>query len=133
MAIKTQGTLVEVQIASTWTEIGEITNFDGPGGEAGEIDTTHMRSTARQKLLALPDEGDFSFDANLVTADAGQVHLRGLRYSQAPANFRVTLADDDSTTLSFTARVKGFSINGGVDDKVNASISLAIDGEVVWA
>lgn len=131
MAIRTQGTLVEVSISSVWTAIGEITSFDGPGGESGEIDTTHLQSTAREKLTSLPDEGDFSFDANFVPTNTGQAYIRAIRYSGAQANFRLTLSD--GSIASFAARCKSFSIAGAVDDKVTCSISLAINGQVSWS
>lgn len=135
MAIRTQGTLVEVQNAGTWLPVGEITNFDGPGGDSPEIDTTHLQSTAREYILGLKDEGDFTFDANLVPDDAGQVFVRQCRDANPPpaVPWRLTLTDAGTTQLTFLARVKGFRMSGGTDDKVGVAVSLRITGAVVWA
>lgn len=136
-AIESQGVILQRGNGATPTEVfgavAEITDFDGPGGTASVIDTTSLQSTAKEKLMGLKDEGQFSFTANLIPVDVGQVGLRADRDARTLRKFKLILTDTASTTLTFAAYVLGFSINGAVDDKINASITLEISGAVAWA
>jgi predicted secreted protein len=136
-AIVSEGILIQRGNGATPTEIfttvGEITDFDGPGGSASVIDVTNLESTAKEKLMGLKDEGQFSFNANLVPGDVGQTGLRTDRDNRTLRNFKVILTDAGTTTLTFSAYVLGFSISGAVDDKVGSSITLEISGNVTWA
>lgn len=135
-AIETQGTLIQREnngSPSTYTTIGEIVSFNGPGGSASIIDVTSLDSEAKEKLIGLKDEGQFTLECNLVPDDAGQTGLRSDRDNRTKRGFRVILTDDSQTTLIFQAYVLGFSIGGGVDDKVSLSITLEITGQVTWS
>lgn len=117
----------------TFATIAEITDFDGPGGSASEIDTTSLDSTAKEFLVGLKDEGNFSFNANLVTGDTPQSGLRTDRDNRTLRSFKITLTDTSSTTLTFSAYVMQFSISGAVDDKVSVAVTLRVSGAVTWA
>jgi len=127
-AIETQG------VTFTWNTnaIGEIVSFNGPGGSASVIDVTHLGSTRREKMMGIADEGQFSFEVSLVPGDVGQVALRADRASRTQRECVLTLTDTSSTTLTFDAYCTQFSIQGSVDNKISASVTLEITGEVVW-
>ena len=128
-AIETQG----VTFAWNTELIGEIVSFNGPGGSASVIDVTHLGSTRREKRMGIADEGQFSFEVNLVPGNAGQVALRADRASRTKRECVLTLTDTSSTTLTFDAFCTQFSIQGSVDIKVSASVTLEITGEVLWS
>lgn len=113
--------------------IGEIKSFTGPGGQAADIDVTTLESTGKEFLQGLKDEGEFSFECNLDPSDCGQVFCRSARDSQTRRTYEVVFPDDDDTTLTFLANCKGFSVSGGVDDVLKASVSLRISGAVTWS
>lgn len=134
-AIRTQGTIVkrgDGGAPETFTAVGEVVDFTGPGGKASIIDVTHLGSTAKEKLPGLPDEGQFSMTLNLVPGDTQQQNLRADRAAQTKRNFQVVLSDG-STTLSFAAYVLGYAESGKVDDKVVLKIDLEITGAVIWS
>jgi hypothetical protein len=57
-AIETQGFQLMIGNGDsplTYTEVKEITKFQGFDGQAAEIDTTHLRSTAKEYLMGLQD------------------------------------------------------------------------------
>ena len=114
-----------------YTAVGEINDWDGPGGSASVIDTTHLGSTAREKLMGLMDEGQFSFSLNNVFSDTGQQACRTARTARTLKGFRLTYAD--ATVQTWNAYVLQFATSGGVDDKVNGSITLEISGAVATA
>jgi hypothetical protein len=110
--------------------VGEMTDFDGPGGSASVIDVSHLLSTRREKRMGLPDEGQFTFNMNFVPGDRGQVRVRKDRAARTEQTFRLYLTDADDSYLEFNAFVLEFSNSGGVDDKVGGSVTLEITGEV---
>lgn len=117
----------------SFTAVGKVVSFQGPGGTANVIDVTSLESTARQKLMGIADEGQFTLEVNLRTDDTQQMGLKNDRTSRTLRNFELILTDVGTTTLSFAGYVLGFSISGAVDDKISASITIEVDGAVTWA
>jgi predicted secreted protein len=134
-AIVTQGVAIQRGDGGgpeVFTTIGEITDFTGPGGSAAVIDATHFQSTAIDKLMGLPDEGQFSFNMNMVPGDAEQTGLRSDRSAQTLRNFKIILTDAGAMEITFAAFVLEFSIAGAQNDKVNASVTLEVSGAVTY-
>jgi hypothetical protein len=113
---------------NAFTAVGEVVDWDGPGGSASVIDTTHLKSEAREKLVGLMDEGQFTISMNLVPDDAGQQACKQARRDRARKAMRLTYSDESVQT--WNGYVLGFSSSGGVDDKANGSITIEIDGPV---
>jgi predicted secreted protein len=112
--------------------IGEITNFDGPGGTNSEIDVTSMDSTSREFRNGLRDSGEVTLEMNFVPGNVGQVDLRTQQAeTNTPGSYVMILSD--ATEISFSAFVREFSISGAVDDKVSASVTLRVTGDVTWS
>lgn len=131
MAIKAQGTTLTIDA----TAIGGIKSYTGFDGEASEIDTTDLDSTAKEFILGLVDNGNFNMEIFPDYADTGQDALRTKAISGASAAFILTLNDGSpSTTGTFTAYIKNaHSISGGVDAAVEGSVSCKISGAVTWS
>ncbi len=127
-AIESQG----VTLSWKAETVGEVLSFSGPGGSAAIIDKTNLASTAREKMMGLPDEGQLTMEVSLDPTDDGQVQLRTDRVSRTRREAILTLTDATNTTLTFNAYCLGFAISGSVDDKITASITLEIDGAVTW-
>jgi hypothetical protein len=126
-ALETQGTTF------TWDgkTVGEQVSFAGPGGVAGTYQVTNLQSTRVEKRPSLPDEGDFSFECNLVPNDEGQLAILADKASRTVRTCILTLSD--GTTLTFDAYCTGFAISGGVDTKIAAAVTLAVTDKVVWS
>jgi len=124
------GTLTPV----TFSDIGELVTFDGPGsGTASIIDITHLKSTRKEKRIGLPDEGKMSLTLNLVPSDVGQLAAKASRDARTLKSYRVTLTDTPASVLTFSAYCLSFPISGGVDAKIAVKIDLEITGEVTWS
>ena len=126
MAIESVG----ATISHDGDPIGEVITISGPGGSASIIDITHLGSSAVEKLLGLPDEGQVTLECNYVAADVGQVSCRAARAARTSAEVIITLSD--ASTLTFDAYVMGFSISQGTSQQVKVSITLEIDGAVAF-
>lgn len=134
-SILTQGTLIQRGNGDgpeTFTAIGEVLDFDGPGGERGEIDVTHLQSTAKEFKLALKDNGDLTFNVNLLRGNAGQNGLRADEAAGTLRNFKLILNDAGPTTAAFAAYVKRFRTSGAKDDVVKGNVTLRITGDITW-
>jgi predicted secreted protein len=113
-------------------DVAEIISFTGPGGAASVIDDTHLASTAREKRMGLPDEGQISLEMNLVPDNSQHLGLKDDRNNRTKRAFKIILTDTGNMELSFSGYVLNFSIAGAVDDVVKASIVIEIDGAVTW-
>jgi hypothetical protein len=130
-AISSQGTKFYVgqEVSpTTYIQVGEVQTFDGPSGQANVIDTTHLTSTAKEKLIGLPDEGQITIGGNYVSSDNGQDEMFEARNTQQRRDFKLELSNGE--LWLFQGYVLAFNISGGVDDKVNFSATVEITGPV---
>ena len=115
-----------------WIEIGEVVSHDGPGGSAAVYETTHLQSTAKEKKIGLPDEGQLTLAINWCPkTDLGQQEASTARNARTEKDFKLTFSDD--STAEFSGYVLGMSASGAVDDKVSGSITIEITGAVTWS
>lgn len=117
---------------TSFSKIGNVTGFRGPGGQAAVLDATNLESTFKEKLIGTPDEGQFSFDINLDPDDSVHTAIITARRNRTLCEFKVTLTDTTPKLVVFFGYVMGFSLSGGVDQIVKASITIEIDGEVSY-
>jgi hypothetical protein len=113
--------------------IGEVTDFSGPGGQAAVIDVTHLGSTAREKRIGIRDEGQMTMGVNFLPSDTAQVALRADRASRTRRKCVIKFNDSASYYAIFDAYCSGFSISGGVDQKVSGQVVLEIADAVTYA
>lgn len=135
-AIESQGVVVKYSIGnspSSFSQLNNVTGFKGPGGAAAVIDITNLLSVAKEKMMGLPDEGQFTIDVNFDPDDAGHIALRNARQARTPIEIQVTFTDSTPATCTFAAYVLGFEITGSVDSQVKAAITIEINGAVAWA
>lgn len=135
-AIKTQGSTLQVGDAVPGTSplsyltVGDLQSISGPGGQAAEIDTTHLGSAAKEYLIGLPDNGEITLAGSFVESDVGQRELRTAREAQTSRDVKITLSD--GVILAFVAFVRAFSINEQPDTKVDFSCTLRVTGAVTY-
>ena len=136
------GVLTTDAVAASFTltgylEIGEVTDFSGPGGAAAVIDRTHLQSVAKEKLMGLPDEGQFTFSLNFVPGNAGQIAFRTARKTRVETNFVIVFSDGTASTNATNAKFAGFAlefaVSGGVEAKVGGTATIEITGAVAWS
>jgi len=133
MALEAQGTRLFWSAStaqSTAIEITQIVSFGGPSGSAGIIDITNLGSTAKEKLMGLPDEGQVTFDITYQATAASHIALRADRASRSKRNITIAYTDAASSIDYADAYCTGFSISGGVDDVLKASVTLEITGPI---
>jgi len=131
-AIESQGVLLKYSVGSptSFALIGNCTGFTGPGGSANVIDITNLNSAAKEKLMGLADEGQFTLDLNYDPDNSSHIALRNARKSRTRCEFQITLTDTTNTVLTFFGYVLGFALTGAVDQQIKASVTIEIDGAV---
>ena len=135
MAIESQGTIVFWSTStglSTAQSIGGVMGFNGPSGSANVIDITTLQSTAKEKQMGLPDEGQLSFDTIYLSTDVGQIALRNDRASRTKRKVALQLTDSSTQLVHADAYCTGFSVTGAVDDVLKASYTLELTGALTW-
>ena len=133
-AIETQGFKLEIGDGGSpidYTEVKEITNFSGFDGQASEIDTTHLQSTAKEFLMGLQDFGNFNIDVNFLQTDPGQVEMRTAKGDRQVRDFKITFSN--TKTATFQGYVQSNPLSGGVDGKVDSSFNIRITGNVTFS
>jgi len=138
MAIEAQGTKLfwsTSTAASTSASalIGQVTDFTGPGGQAGVIDITHLESTAKEKMIGLRDEGQLSMSLNFQATNVGQVALRTDRAARTKKKVTMKFSDTSTSIAVFKGYCLSFSISGAVDNKVTANAVIEITGAVTYS
>lgn len=133
-AIQFQGTLFKMGNAASpevFNTIAELKSHDGPSGSATVIDASTTESTAKEKLMGLPDEGQFSISLNFDPTDTnGQVAMILARKARTLKNFQLAFPNSPSTVVAFSAYVMSFSLGGAVDGLIEGSATLEISGPV---
>lgn len=113
--------------------VGEVVGFNGPNINSNIIDVTHLRSTAKEKLVGLYDAGELSLSVNFMATNAGQVKVRESLAARTLGCLMLQLSSA-STTQKITQKgyCNGLSITGAVDDKISGDFSFALTKGVIF-
>jgi hypothetical protein len=117
-------------------EIAEVTEISGPAFEAEELDYTHLRSPGFWREIGggLKNGGDVTLTVNFNPADPTHNAATGLLSAfagstQPPTDtYELVFPDDDTTTWTFPAFVKGYEPSIPFEDKLSADITLRVAG-----
>lgn len=133
------GTKYEIWDASLTTpayvEVAEVINVTPGEASADRIDATHMQSPNRRReyISGLIDSGEASFEINWVPGSDTDVLLRDLFESGDSVNHRITFPGAaPRVTVVYEASIIGFSKAVPIDDRMTATITVAVSGAETW-
>ncbi len=114
----------------TFTTIAELNDFDGPTMKRDTIDTTSLDTTGgyRTFIAGFRDGGEVTLNLNFTYASYDA--LKDDFDSDDARDYKIVLPDAGNTTLWFTALVTSLGMKVPNNDKVTASATLKISGEV---
>lgn len=118
--------------AEEFVEVAEVFNVTPGEATADRIDATHYQSPDRRReyISGLIDSGEASIELNWVPGSDTDVLLRDLFTSGAKVEHRVTFPND--VTLTYEASIIGYSKAIPVDDRMTATITVAVSGAETW-
>lgn len=113
--------------------IAEVVEVN-PGAEtADRVEATHMGSPGRRReyIAGLIDSGEGSFTINWVPNDATDILLRTLFESGDVVQHQITFPS--GVTVSYDASIIGYEKAVPLDDRMSATITVAVSGAQTWA
>lgn len=127
---------LDINRTGSFYEIRGVTNLGGPTFTKGEIDVTHMQSTAKEyKPAALADPGTLTFGLQYLPTN--DIHSYIVSQSSHTVNsldtFRITFSDNSKWAFSgsFTNfAVKADNPSQGI---LTADVSVRLSGQVDFA
>jgi predicted secreted protein len=126
-----KGTKLQLEIATVFTDIAQITGLTPPSMEMGTVETTHLLSTWREYVSTIPDAGEISFSIEYDPAHASHAALWTAFQGGAVESWKILLTDTGAASIEFGGILTGFSWDEvTVDGIVTASISVKLSGEI---
>jgi len=117
--------------------VGYVVSFDGPGGGNNMIDVTNLSSTGMEYVPGISDGGQLTLTVNRDLKNAAQNALQADKYAgnlrKCVIKFNDSSTDADKTKAIFDAYCEAFSLSGGVNAPLTASITLRVTGGTTWS
>ena len=116
----------------TFEQIGEVFNIT-PGEESTDrVDVTHYKSPDRRRefIAGLIDPGEAPFEINWVPGNETDEFIRDLRTSGETRTHKIRFPN--GVTVSFDAIILSYSKAIPLDDKMTATITVAVSGAETW-
>jgi hypothetical protein len=118
-----------------FVELAEVINVTPGEATADRIDATHMQSPNRRReyISGLIDNGEASFEINWVPGSVTDVMIRELFESGETQQHRITFPGPaPRVTVTYEASIIGFSKAIPIDDRMTATITVAVSGAETW-
>jgi hypothetical protein len=114
----------------TMTEIEEVQSVSRSGGDAERIETTHMKSEARQYVAGLKNSGDVSITVNIDDTGPGQAALRG--HIGTGVSTAMSITKPSGRVETFLVQMSGFDESLGVNAIHQGTFRGFVDNDVAW-
>ena len=132
--IKCKGTSLKQEISSVYTAVAQIISFDHSGSKALTFESTTLDggvaktydSTGYAETPEL--SGELFYDPAL----SGHQSYTDLIETPAQTNFRITYADNASTTQTFATVGHGADVTVAMDDGLKMKFSMKVTGTSGW-
>ena len=115
-----------------FTDVGELSELNGSGRQAGTADTTNFQSSAREFIATLIDSGTWAFSGNRVGGDAGQAAMEAAFIALEMHTFKIQLRPTKGQTVgdsfTFTALVEQLNYTLAVDQAQKVQGQLKVSG-----
>ena len=133
MSVKTQGSSLQLADGASplvYSDIANVTSYNGPTGSRAVIDVTKLSSTGKEKDVGIPDYGQITFEGFFDATDTVLIDVWDNFVAGTLHDWRVLFSDSPRTQLDFQGYVLNFSYSAGLDDVVRTSVTIEISGSV---
>ena len=132
-ALESQGMTLSIDMGGSpsFVVIPDVKDINFRTGSAAVIDTTDLSSTAKEKRMGLPDEGQLTFTLQYRPKQATHGELVDAKADRQARTFRVTLTDGPSPTVyQFSGFVLSVPVSASVDAVIESNVTVEITGAV---
>jgi hypothetical protein len=130
-AIRSQGTILQHGVGTVFTDLEEASEIKLGGVAVSAIDVTHLKSTSKEFIAGLKDNGNCDFKCNFINGTVQEAMRQDCNNGvTAPYNVVIT---NGTTTITFT--FDGFLTKydgpeATVDGKLEISGTIKITGDI---
>lgn len=130
------GAKLQLETASVYNSIEELTSISGPSQKAKSIDVTNMDSldAYAEYINGIIDAGTVSVEGNWTNATQQLAFLTAFQ-SRAAQNFKILLPGTQPAAGSFTFAgiITEHSVDFKVSDKISWKGTIQVSGPVTYA
>lgn len=117
----------------TFTEVINVLNISGPNAQKGDIEVTHLQSTAKEYISDLADPGELTFTISTVWDDTEHLALQDDSFTVGRRrNYKLEWQDPAGATTTrtadFVAECMEFSPDESPGAQHQANVRLKISG-----
>lgn len=124
-----KGTQFKWTISSVLTLVAQVTSVRIAGTNES-IDVTDLSDSRKRKIPNIPDNGQVTLDLTFDPAHATHVAVKADFHAATPRVAQIIWSDAALTQENFTAFITNWQRGGSVGEKLAASVTLEIDGDV---
>lgn len=121
-------TVLQMEIASVYTDIAFVENIQGPGLECDQIEDTDLVDTWKQFLNGIPDGGEVTLDVFFDQSTATHKALYNAIGIATATNFRLKWQGSATDQWTLACNVRRFQPSARKNDVLRASITLKVTG-----
>lgn len=117
--------------SGTLTQLGEITGISLPNPQTDDVEATHFKSPNRRKeyISGLIEDGEGSFEMNLVPGSATDVLLRTAQTDGVTREYRISIPDGEfGWDITGSCIVKGYERAVPINDRMTATLTVRFTG-----
>ena len=133
--IKGKGSVLQVEIASVFTAIAQLTSIDGPEAEVEDADATALDTSGAGKLYAptgFVEPGEVDAEGLFDPVLASHQALTDLLTAPATVNWKLIFADAAPTTWPFAGHLKKLGPKIEMGDLLRFSFGIKLSGLVTY-
>lgn len=132
------GTEFHLHNGTALTELVGVFNVTIPEASVDDVEITHYKSPGRYRefMAGLKDRGEFAVEMNFVPGSATDLLCQAALAANDIRTFKIALPDDagePAWDIDGTAYVKGYTREVPVDDRLTATITLRVSGDLAEA
>lgn len=117
--------------SGTLTQIAEVTAITPPNPQTADVEVTNFKSAGRRReyISGLIEDGEGTFEMNLVPGSASDVLLRAAQNDGAVRSYRIILPTaGNGWQIDGDCIVKGYERSIPIDDRMTATVTVRFTG-----
>ena len=124
-AVTSVGTKISIDGGSS--DIAQVLSISAPSVSISTVDTTDLDATWKTFMSGTRDGGDCTFE---IAYDPS--NHTAITTAMDGTSDSIVITYSDAKTCNFSGIITGFSSSAAIDDKLTASITIKVTGQVTF-